>query len=261
MSGKGVTVPGLTRRIKGQIYDHVYNNATHEVGGVLVGRLGDRALPRVTGAIAALEARGERASVTFTHEAWATVHERLERDFAGDKIIGWYHSHPGFGIFLSRHDLFIHENFFADPRQIAYVVDPHAGTEGVFGWRDGQVVALEETAAGRAGTGGRSPAAVRVGHPGPRRDAHFVAVLALTAVVGLMFGAGADVLLRGSDSSAQPEPATQTALPAASTPPAATAASSTAHASGTATQSAPGTTAAPAATAPTTSAPPTTATP
>src|SRR5215213_5846553 len=91
-------VPGLDDAIRSQIYDHVFANDDHEVGGVLVGTLGEQALPTVKGAIAALEARGERASVTFTHDAWATVHERLEREHEGEQIVGWYHSHPGFGI-------------------------------------------------------------------------------------------------------------------------------------------------------------------
>ena len=146
-------VPGLDDAITSQIYDHVFVNDDHEVGGVLVGALGDKALPTVSGAIAALEARGERASVTFTHDAWATVHSTLERDFPDQQIVGWYHSHPGFGVFLSRHDLFIHENFFSDPRQVAYVVDPQAGTEGVFIWRDGQVTELVVRNTARPGTG------------------------------------------------------------------------------------------------------------
>ena len=146
-------VPGLDDAITSQIYDHIFVNDDHEVGGVLVGTLGDKALPTVTGAIAALEARGERASVTFTHDAWATVHSTLERDFPDKQIVGWYHSHPGFGIFLSRHDLFIHENFFSDPRQVAYVVDPQAGTEGVFIWRDGRVTELAVGNTTRPGTG------------------------------------------------------------------------------------------------------------
>lgn len=155
MSARQTTmmVPGLDDPVTSQIYDHIFVNDDHEVGGVLVGTLGDKALPTVTGAIAALEARGERASVTFTHDAWSTVHSKLERDFPDQQIVGWYHSHPGFGIFLSRQDLFIHHNFFSDPRQIAYVVDPQAGTEGVFVWRDGKVIVLVERDTPRPGTG------------------------------------------------------------------------------------------------------------
>ena len=52
-------------------------------------------------------------------------------------IVGWYHTHPDFGIFLSSHDLFIHRNFFDQPLQVAYVVDPIRQTRGFFRWRDG----------------------------------------------------------------------------------------------------------------------------
>ncbi len=148
-------VPGLTHRVRGQIYDHVFTNQDHEVGGVLVGKLGEGQLPVVTGSIAAREADGQRTSVTFTHDAWATIHTRLEHKFPGQEIVGWCHSHPGFGIFLSRYDRFIHDNFFSDKRQIAYVVDPYSGTEGVFHWRNGELVLLAEEASARPGLGVR----------------------------------------------------------------------------------------------------------
>src|SRR4029453_14212343 len=47
---------------------------------------------------------------------------------------GWYHSHPGFGVFLSDYDVFIHKNFFTATHQIAWVFDPHSDSEGCFGW-------------------------------------------------------------------------------------------------------------------------------
>jgi proteasome lid subunit RPN8/RPN11 len=129
--------------VRAQIYDHVFAHPEGEVGGVLVGRqrLGGRL--EIVGAIPALRADGHRASVTFTHAAWAEIHTAMERQFTPDqRIVGWYHSHPGFGIFLSEHDLFIHRNFFYDASQIAYVIDPYAATEGIFGWRGGQVEKL-----------------------------------------------------------------------------------------------------------------------
>ena len=149
----GDVVPGLTRRVREPIYQHVFDNDDREGGGVLVGGLHDDSLPLVKGSIAALEAEGQRASVTFTHDAWSTIHQTMDRDFPDDQIVGWYHSHPGFGIFLSNFDRFIHDNFFSDPRQIAYVVDPVAGTEGIFHWRDGELVVFSEGPAFRAGTG------------------------------------------------------------------------------------------------------------
>ena len=55
-------------------------------------------------------------------------------------IVGWYHTHPDFGIFLSSHDLFIHRHFFAQTLQVAYVVDPIRQTRGFFQWRDSALV-------------------------------------------------------------------------------------------------------------------------
>lgn len=154
--------PRFTRAAHDAVIEHVLGEPGHEVGGVLVGGIHDDVgETHVLGAIAALEATSERASVTFTHDAWATVHAVLERDHPGREIVGWYHSHPGFGIFLSDHDLFIHRHFFARAGQIAHVVDPHAGTEGVFGWAAGDVALLAQ----------RPLAARRAGAvPSPRND-------------------------------------------------------------------------------------------
>lgn len=40
------------------------------------------------------------------------------------RIVGWWHSHPNFGCFLSSTDLHIQEYFFPESYQVALVVDP-----------------------------------------------------------------------------------------------------------------------------------------
>jgi proteasome lid subunit RPN8/RPN11 len=87
----------------------------------------------------ALEAQGRSASLTFNHETWAALTRQLGTHFPDDSLIGWQHTHPGFGIFLSGYDLFIHKNFFSQPWQIALVVDPRQRQLGFFHWRDGEV--------------------------------------------------------------------------------------------------------------------------
>jgi proteasome lid subunit RPN8/RPN11 len=141
-------IAGLKAVNDATIYAHVFGSADREVGGVLIGRTpADGSLPLVTGAIPAISADEQKATLTFTQEAWAHVHHVLESEFPDDEqIVGWYHSHPSFGIFLSGHDLFIHENFFNAPSQVAVVVDPIGCREGAFGWQDGKVVALYERA-------------------------------------------------------------------------------------------------------------------
>ncbi len=137
-------IADLGDRHRTTMHRHVFAHPDHEVGGVLVGQVDGRTgRPRVTGVIPALEAVGETASVTFTHEAWSVIHERQEQEFPNTQIIGWYHSHPTFGIFLSEPDQFIHRNYFSDRHQFAYVVDPIERSEGIFGWRDGEITEFE----------------------------------------------------------------------------------------------------------------------
>jgi proteasome lid subunit RPN8/RPN11 len=150
----------LDPAVREDIYDHVFGNVEHEVGGVLLGRPPARNGPLgITASIPALEADNREASVTFTHESWAGIYATMEARHPGLGIVGWYHSHPGFGIFLSEHDLFIHRSFFSGMEQLAYVVDPRGGQEGFFGWRHGDVEKLTETATLRAPVGSGLPTA------------------------------------------------------------------------------------------------------
>jgi proteasome lid subunit RPN8/RPN11 len=123
------------------IQKHARETTAVEVGGVLVGNWGrddDGPYVAVTEIIRCDAATSKSGEVTFTHEAWNVVNREMDTRFAALKIVGWYHTHPGFGVFLSERDRFIQEHFFGNPGQIAYVVDPLANTEGVFAWRSGK---------------------------------------------------------------------------------------------------------------------------
>lgn len=82
------------------------------------------------------------ATLTFTHETWDYVHKERSKTAPDKKIVGWQHTHPNYGIFLSNYDLFIQENFFNLPFQIAYVVDPVQSKRGFFQWKNGKVEKL-----------------------------------------------------------------------------------------------------------------------
>ena len=184
---------GLFRLIE----DHVVSDVEREVGGVLVGTI-DGNKPIITAVIPALAAVGSAANVTFTQEVWEDVHQRIDRDHSGAQIVGWYHSHPGFGIFLSAYDLFIQENFFSSPGQVALVVDPLAGEAGWFGWRDKQVVELERLPA-RSVTRTATAAQVEAGHKSRSNRWRNVAALSIPVAVLAGFIAGQLIV---------PEPAT-----------------------------------------------------
>lgn len=123
------------------IQAHAKEDASVEICGVLVGNWGRDDLgpfAEVTDYIRCDSASSKFAEVTFTHESWAQINEQMDSKFVDKRIIGWYHSHPDFGIFLSDRDCFIHEHFFFGPGQVAYVVDPVRDLEGVFDWQGGK---------------------------------------------------------------------------------------------------------------------------
>jgi len=109
-----------------------------EICGVLLGTSSD-GCTHVDACIAGERAAQGAAHVTFTQNTWEHIYAVKDKDFPDKKIVGWYHSHPGFGVFLSHHDTFIHENFFSASHQVAWVFDPHSDEEGCFGWSDGKI--------------------------------------------------------------------------------------------------------------------------
>jgi proteasome lid subunit RPN8/RPN11 len=122
----------VTRRIR----QHARAHMKTEVCGVLIGAMTNGEV-KVQASIEALNAAQAGTHVTFTQDAWEAIYKVKDESWPDDRIVGWYHSHPGFGVFLSEHDTFIHQNFFSSPDQVAWVYDPHTDEEGCFGWIDG----------------------------------------------------------------------------------------------------------------------------
>ncbi len=121
------------------IHNYCYSDTSQELAGVLLGNYYDKSGQYQVFIEAAVEARyteAQRGSVTFTHKSWDYINQIRDDKYPHYKVVGWFHTHPGFGIFLSGHDKFIHQNFFNLPWQVAYVVDPLAGKHGFFGWRN-----------------------------------------------------------------------------------------------------------------------------
>jgi len=127
------------------IRQHARACSKTEVCGVLIGQDRDRRV-QVAACIEGENAEGAGAHVTFTQDTWEHIYAVKDKKYPDERIVGWYHSHPGFGIFLSEHDTFIHKNFFSSPGQIAWVYDPHSDEEGCFGWIDGRIERLSRVA-------------------------------------------------------------------------------------------------------------------
>jgi len=117
------------------------SDTTREIGGVLVGELlRDDAGPylRIDTTVDALHAEEKGAELTFTHATWEHIHKEMDGKHKDKRVVGWYHTHPGFGIFLSDRDQFIQKSFFNLPFQVALVYDPKSREHGVFTWHDNE---------------------------------------------------------------------------------------------------------------------------
>jgi proteasome lid subunit RPN8/RPN11 len=120
---------------------HALSSMNREVAGVLVGPRPEkqpdgRYLVHIHDTIIAKHTVMHGASVTYTPESWRYLNDVLRERYPDDTavMVGWYHTHPGFGIFLSGMDLFIHQNFFTQIWHVAFVLDPRASTSGFFCW-------------------------------------------------------------------------------------------------------------------------------
>lgn len=121
--------------------NHAMTSLRREVAGFMIGpppeqQPNGRYTVHVAQMIPAEHTIMQGASVTYTHESWRTIHDWLSENYPNEEqiILGWYHTHPGFGIFLSNMDLFIHKNFFSQPWHVALVLDPVNQKSGYFCW-------------------------------------------------------------------------------------------------------------------------------
>jgi proteasome lid subunit RPN8/RPN11 len=130
----------LDRASADAIERHALRDTSVELGGILLGKecVDDQTGTPFVWVTKSLEAKhyeNTQASFTYTHDSWEEITRERDKLYPDLDIVGWYHTHPDFGIFLSSHDLFIQHNFFGQKLQVAYVVDPIRQTRGFFQWR------------------------------------------------------------------------------------------------------------------------------
>jgi proteasome lid subunit RPN8/RPN11 len=121
---------------------HACEDLRHEAGGVMLGGIyeHDGALVvRITTAVAARGAVNNMASIQFTYDAWSQMEKERQQRAPEEKLVGWYHTHPGFSAFFSDTDRFMHEHFFTQPWHVALVIDPVRGEHRFFRWDGGRV--------------------------------------------------------------------------------------------------------------------------
>jgi 26S proteasome regulatory subunit N11 len=77
----------------------------------------------------------------FHQESWEAVWHGMDE---GSNIVGWFHTHPGMGVFLSPTDLRTQRLYFSSPWQVAVVLDPTSRQVACFAGAAGVQVLREE---------------------------------------------------------------------------------------------------------------------
>ncbi len=132
----------ISQYVYKQIHQFTKNKTSTESGGMLIGKVIEefgKSNIVISGFVEAKYCDATPTTLKFTHETWEYVHKEIDKKHKGKKIVGWIHTHPDFGIFLSDYDKFIHQNFFSDENQVAYVIDPIQKIEGFYFWINGNL--------------------------------------------------------------------------------------------------------------------------
>ena len=118
---------------------HAANDILREQAGILCGHAyvdGGQLYVNITAALP-VDTVSDSAHFAFHETSWQAIWNRLDDN---STILGWYHTHPGMGVFLSATDLRTQKLHFSLPWQIAIVIDPVSGQSGVFAGSEGQRV-------------------------------------------------------------------------------------------------------------------------
>jgi proteasome lid subunit RPN8/RPN11 len=116
---------------------HAASDMDHEVGGWLLGHLREdkhstERYAVVDTILPAEHTASQRAFLTFTQDSQVALHTQLEDQFPEKVLLGWFHTHPRMGVFLSSYDTWLHNHFFPERWHIALVVEPHSKQAGLF---------------------------------------------------------------------------------------------------------------------------------
>ena len=127
----------LTQPAYSRICLHAQSDLQNEVGGALAGRWCQDAISGsqfivVDAVLPARHTRYGSAFLTFTTDSLLTFQQEIEKYHPGKQIVGWYHTHPGMGVFMSGYDTWLHEHFFPEPYQTALVIEPRSSQAGFF---------------------------------------------------------------------------------------------------------------------------------
>ncbi|NLK20866.1 MAG: LysM peptidoglycan-binding domain-containing protein [Epulopiscium sp.] len=140
---------GLNIYLEDYVYTYLYQyaktNRGEEKGAALVGyyteELGKKAAI-ISGAIQFedLFCEGE---VLVTEPQIKEMQKKINRYFPDCELMGWMHTQPGYGIFLTTQDIRIHQDYFRESYQSFMIIDPIENAEAFFIWDEEEIKSAE----------------------------------------------------------------------------------------------------------------------
>lgn len=125
-----------------QVVEHSHSNKRVELGGALLGqvyRYQNQIYVEIMAALPAVSGSHGPVHFTFNADSWTQLqHDRAEK-YPKLDIVGWFHTHPGLGVFYSGDDVVVHSAAFTLPWHVGLVVDPVSNEASFFGWNKGQL--------------------------------------------------------------------------------------------------------------------------
>ncbi|MDS1345194.1 Mov34/MPN/PAD-1 family protein [Planktothrix agardhii] len=116
--------------------DHLASNLRVEQGGILFGNAYQDPnygiYVEINVAIPAPATVGSGVHLEFTSDSWQDIISYARSQHPQENIVGWYHSHPNLGVFMSGTDMNTQRAFFYHPWCLSIVRDPVRNSTGYF---------------------------------------------------------------------------------------------------------------------------------
>jgi 26S proteasome regulatory subunit N11 len=131
----------ISKRAEARMRNHALANRDQnlEVMGFLLGEVRSWSQKDyvVVRDVATSDLDATLVSVRFDRDGFEKLFDNLDDSGFDYMIVGWYHSHPGYGCFLSEKDVETQTRMFTSPFHLAAVIDPKNFDIGLFKVEDG----------------------------------------------------------------------------------------------------------------------------
>ena len=112
-----------------------------EAMGLLVGEVFENGFVLITDYVTA-ENEASAVSVRFRENAFSELTRLLSEKGSEGFVVGWAHSHPGYGCFMSSTDAGTQRSFFNNEHNVALVIDPAKDEARFFRLNNGECVEI-----------------------------------------------------------------------------------------------------------------------